>query len=122
LSFLFKQFPTGKVDEAIVALVRILRFIFIRSFNPTFFKITGQRSGVPGKVDRDFLKGKVLLLYNVNGDYEPIKIIDSPSFGGVKTWILKLKKEENHILFLLMPEIMETYKVTLEIQKISPAS
>jgi hypothetical protein len=118
IEFLFKQFPTGKVDEAIVALVGFA--LSLSGVNPTFFKITGQRSGVPGKVDK-FPKGEGVVLYNVNGDYEPIKIIDSPSFGGLKM-DFKIEKGGKPYSVSINARNNGNVQGTLEIQKISPAS
>ena len=51
--------------------------------NPTFFKVTGQKSGAPGKVDK-FPRGQNVVLFNVDWDYDPIEINDSATFGGLK--------------------------------------
>ena len=81
VEFLFRKYDGGKVDDAIVALAGFA--LSLTKINPAFFKVTGQKSGVPGKVDK-FERGQNIILYNVDGDYEPIQIDDTSSFGGLK--------------------------------------
>ena len=71
IEFLFRQFQADEVDEAIVALVGFA--LSLTGVNTTFFKVTGQKSGAPGKVDK-FERCQNIILFNVDGDYEPIKI------------------------------------------------
>jgi hypothetical protein len=81
VEFLFRQFNSDEVDDAIVALAGFA--LSLSGVNPTFFKITGQKSGESGKADV-FPRGQNIILYNVDGDYDPIKIEDSSTFGGLK--------------------------------------
>ena len=118
IEFLFKQFPTDEVDEAIVALVGFA--LSLSGVNPTFFKVTGQKSGAPGKVDI-FPKGECIVLYNIDGEYEPIKIIDSPSFGGLKM-DFKIEKGGKPYSVSINARNNGNVQGTLEVQKISPAS
>ena len=106
------------MDEAIVALVGFA--LSLSGVNPTFFKVTGQRSGTPGKVDK-FPRGEGVVLYNIDGDYEPIKIIDSPSFGGLKM-DFKIEKGGKPYSVSINARNNGNVQGTLEVQKISPAS
>ena len=114
IEFLFKQFPTGKVDEAIVALVGFA--LSLTKVNPTFFKITGQKSGAPGKVDK-FSRGQNVILYNVDGDYEPIQIDDTSSFGGLKI-NFKIEKGGQSYAVAINARNNGNTQGTLEVQKI----
>jgi hypothetical protein len=116
IEFLFKQFPSDEVDEAIVALVGFA--LSLSGVNPTFFKVTGQKSGAPGKVDK-FPRGEGVVLYNVEGDYEPIKIIDSPSFGGLKM-DFKIEKGGKPYSVTINARNNGNVQGTLEVQKIAP--
>ena len=118
IEFLFKQFPNDEVDEAIVALVGFA--LSLSGVNPTFFKVTGQKSGAPGKVDK-FPRGEGVVLYNVDGEYEPIKIIDSPSFGGLKM-DFKIEKGGKPYSVSINARNNGNVQGTLEVQKISPVS
>jgi len=114
IEFLFKQFPTEKVDEAIVALVGFA--LSLTKVNPTFFKVTGQKTGVPGKVDK-FEKGQNVILYNVDGDYEPIQIEDTSSFGGLKI-NFKIEKGGQPYSVSINARNNGNTQGTLEVQKI----
>ena len=114
IEFLFKQFPTEKVDEAIVALVGFA--LSLTKVNPTFFKITGQKSGVPGKVDK-FERGQNVILYNVDGDYDPIQINDTSSFGGLKI-DFKIEKGSQPYSVSINARNNGNTQGTLEVQKI----
>ena len=118
IEFLFKQFPNDEVDEAIVALVGFA--LSLSGVNPTFFKVTGQKSGTPGKVDK-FPRGEGIVLYNIDGDYEPIKIIDSPSFGGLKM-DFKIEKGGKPYSVSINARNNGNVQGTLEVQKIAPVS
>jgi hypothetical protein len=114
IEFLFKQFPTDKVDEAIVALVGFA--LSLTNVNPTFFKVTGQKTGAPGKVDK-FEKGQNVILYNVDGDYEPIQIDDTSSFGGLKI-NFKIEKGGQPYAVAINARNNGNTQGTLEVQKI----
>jgi hypothetical protein len=114
IEFLFKQFPTEKVDEAIVALVGFA--LSLTNVNPTFFKVTGQKTGAPGKVDK-FERGQNVILYNVDGDYEPIQINDTSSFGGLKI-DFKIEKGGQPYSVSINARNNGNTQGTLEVQKI----
>jgi hypothetical protein len=114
IEFLFRQFPTEKVDEAIVALVGFA--LSLTKVNPTFFKVTGQKTGAPGKVDK-FEKGQNVILYNVDGDYEPIQIEDTSSFGGLKI-DFKIEKGGQPYSVSINARNNGNTQGTLEVQKI----
>jgi len=116
IEFLFKQFPNDEVDDAIVALAGFA--LSLSGVNPTFFKVTGQKSGTPGKVDK-FPRGEGIVLYNIDGDYEPIKITDSPTYGGLKM-DFKIEKGGQPYSVSLTARNNGSTQGTLEIQKISP--
>ena len=118
IEFLFRQFPTEKVDEAIVALVGFA--LSLTKVNPTFFKVTGQKSGAPGKVDK-FPRGQNVVLYNVDGDYEPIQITDSSTFGGLKI-DFKIEKGGKPYSVSIYARNNGNTQGTLEVQKIKPVS
>ena len=114
IEFLFKQFKADEVDEAIVALVGFA--LSLTGVNPTFFKITGQKSGAPGKVDK-FARGQNVILFNVDGDYEPIKIEDTSSFGGLKI-NFKIEKGGQPYAVSINARNNGNTQGTLEVQKI----
>jgi hypothetical protein len=118
IEFLFKQFQTDEVDDAIVALVGFA--LSLSGVNPTFFKVTGQKSGAPGKVDK-FPRGQNVVLYNIDGDYEPIEIIDSSTFGGLKI-DFKIEKGGKPYSVSINARNNGNTQGTLEIQKIKPIS
>jgi len=118
IEFLFRQYNDDKVDDAIVALAGFA--LSLSGVNPTFFKITGEKSGEPGKVDT-FSKGQNIILYNIDGDYEPIKVEDSSTFGGLKI-NFKIKKGGNPYLVSINARNNGNTQGTLEIQKIQPLS
>ena len=114
IEFLFRQFNTDEVDEAIVALVGFA--LSLTGVNPTFFKVTGQKTGTPGKVDK-FERGQNVILYNVDGDYEPIKIEDTSSFGGLKI-NFKIEKGGQPYAVSINARNNGNTQGTLEVQKI----
>jgi len=114
IEFLFKQFQADKVDDAIVALVGFA--LSLTGVNPTFFKVTGQKSGAPGKVDK-FPRGQNVILYNIDGDYEPIQITDSSSFGGLKI-NFKIEKGGTPYSVSINARNNGNTQGTLEVQKI----
>jgi len=114
IEFLFRQFPTKKVDEAIVALVGFA--LSLTKVNPTFFKVTGQKTGAPGKVDK-FEKGQNVILYNVDGDYDPIQIRDTSAFGGLKI-DFKIEKGGQPYSVSINARNNGNTQGTLEVQKI----
>ena len=114
IEFLFRQFQADEVDEAIVALVGFA--LSLTGVNPTFFKVTGQKSGAPGKVDK-FERGQNVILYNVDGDYDPIQIEDSPTFGGLKI-NFKIEKGGEPYSVSINARNNGNTQGTLEVQKI----
>jgi hypothetical protein len=118
IEFLFRQFPNDQVDDAIVALAGFA--LSLSGINPTFFKVTGQKSGEPGKID-EFPRGQNIILYNIDGDYDPIKILDSSTFGGLK---IDFTIEKGGKLYSVTINARNNGNTqgTLEIQKIQPIS
>lgn len=114
IEFLFRQFQADQVDDAIVALVGFA--LSLSGVNPTFFKVTGQKSGALGKVDK-FPRGQNVILYNVDGDYEPIQIKDSSTFGGLKI-DFKIEKGGNPYSVSINARNNGNTQGTLEVQKI----
>ena len=114
IEFLFRQFNTDEVDEAIVSLVGFA--LSLTGVNPTFFKVTGQKSGALGKVDK-FERGQNVILYNVDGDYEPIQIDDTSSFGGLKI-NFKIEKGGEPYSVSINARNNGNTQGTLEVQKI----
>ena len=114
IEFLFRQFNTDEVDEAIVALVGFA--LSLTGVNPTFFKVTGQKTGTPGEVDK-FERGQNVILYNIDGDYEPIKIEDTSSFGGLKI-NFKIEKGGQPYAVSINARNNGNTQGTLEVQKI----
>ena len=115
IEFLFRQFK-NKTDEAVVALAGFA--LSLTGLNPTFFKVTGQRSGEPGKVTK-FKRGQNIILHNVDGNYEPIKLIDSPNIGGIKL-LFKIDKGGEVNSILINARNNGNTQGTLEIGDISP--
>ena len=118
IEFLFKQFGTNETDEAIVALVGFA--LSLTGVNPTFFKVTGQKSGAAGKVDK-FPRGQNVVLFNVDGDYDPIEINDSATFGGLKI-DFKIEKGGKPYSVSINARNNGNTQGTLEVQKIKPLS
>ena len=118
IEFLFKQFNPDEVDEAIVALAGFA--LSLSGVNPTFFKVTGQKSGTPGNVDK-FPRGQNIILYNVDGDYDPIQIIDSSTFGGLKI-NFKIEKGGSPYSVSINARNNGNTQGTLEVQKIQKLS
>ena len=118
IEFLFRQFPNAQVDDAIVALAGFA--LSLSGINPTFFKVTGQKSGEPGKVDV-FPRGQNIVLYNVDGDYDPIEIQDSLTFGGLKIDFTIEKGGKPYSVSINARNNGNT-QGTLEVQKIKPVS
>ena len=118
IEFLFRQFKNDKVDDAVVALVGFA--LSLTGVNPTFFKVTGQKSGAPGKVDK-FSRGQNVVLYNVDGDFEPIEIVDSSTFGGL---VIKFKIEKGGEPYSVTINARNNGNTqgTLEVQKIKKIS
>ncbi len=118
IEFLFRMFPNQKVDDAVVALAGFA--LSLTGVNPTFFKLTGKSSGEPAKVET-FERGAAVELFGIDGDYEPIEIIDTPTFGGLKLDFMVEKAGEIHTV-LLNARNNGTTQGTLEIQKIEQVS
>jgi hypothetical protein len=114
IEFLFRQFEADQVDDAIVALVGFA--LSLTGVNPTFFKVTGQKSGAPGKVDK-FPRGQNVILYNVDGDYDPIQINDTSAFGGLKL-DFKIEKGGQPYSVSINARNNGNTQGTLEVQKI----
>jgi len=114
IEFLFRQFNTDEVDEAIVSLVGFA--LSLTGVNPTFFKVTGQKSGALGKVDK-FERGQNIILFNVDGDYEPIQIEDTLPFGGLKI-NFKIEKGGQPYAVSINARNNGNTQGTLEVQKI----
>jgi hypothetical protein len=114
IEFLFRKYDDGKVDDAIVALAGFA--LSLTKINPTFFKITGQKTGAQGKVDK-FERGQNVVLYNVDGDYEPIEIEDTSSFGGLKI-NFKIEKGGKPYAVSINARNNGNTQGTLEVQKI----
>jgi hypothetical protein len=114
IEFLFRQFNNDEVDDAIVALVGFA--LSLTGVNPTFFKVTGQKSGAPGKVDK-FPRGQNVILYNVDGDYDPIQIDDTSAFGGLKI-DFKIEKGGQPYSVSINARNNGNTQGTLEVQKI----
>ena len=118
IEFLFQQFPDDEVDEAVVALVGFA--LSLTGVNPTFYKVTGKKSGEPGAVS-EFKRGQNIVLYNVDGDYEPIIISDTPTFGGLKLDFKILKGGKPYSVSVNARNNGNT-QGTIEVQKIKPLS
>lgn len=116
IEFLFRVFPNQKVDDAVVALAGFA--LSLTGVNPTFFKVTGQKSGNPGKVDT-FKRGENVILYNVDGDYEPITIEDTPGFAGLKL-DFKIEKGGDPYSVSIHARPNGNTQGTLEVQNINP--
>ena len=116
VEFLFRQFGSSEVDDAIVALVGFA--LSLSGVNPTFFKVTGKKDGSPGGVDK-FPRGQNIILYNVDGDYEPIEIKDTTTFGGLQM-SFKIEKGGKPYAVLLNARNNGTTQGTLEVGKIKP--
>ena len=116
IEFLFRQFPNDKVDDAVVALAGFA--LSLTGVNPSFFKITGQKSGVSGKVD-SFKRGENIILYNIDGDYEPIQISDELEFAGLKM-NFKIEKGGSPYSVIINARPNGNIQGTLEVQKIKP--
>jgi hypothetical protein len=114
IEFLFKQFGAEEVDDAIIALVGFA--LSLSGVNPTFFKVTGQKTGAPGKVDI-FPRGQNIILYNVEGEYDPIQITDSSTFGGLKI-DFKIEKGGQPYSVSINARNNGNTQGTLEVQKI----
>ena len=112
---MFRIFPNQKVDDAVVALAGFA--LSLTGVNPTFFKLTGKSSGEPASVET-FKRGSNVILYNIEGEYEPIEILDTPGVAGLK---LKFKIEKGGDIYnvLLNARNNGTTQGTLEIQDIS---
>ena len=116
IEFLFRQFPNDKVDDAVVALAGFA--LSLTGVNPSFFKVTGQKSGVSGKVD-SFKRGENIILYNIDGDYEPIQISDELEFAGLKI-NFKIEKGGKPYSVIINARPNGNIQGTLEVQKIKP--
>jgi len=116
IEFLFRKFPSSKVDDAIVALAGFA--LSLSGINPTFFKVTGQTSGTPGSVDK-FSRGQNIILFNDEGEYKPIEIIDNKDFGGLKIFFIIEKGGKPYSVAINARNNGNT-QGTLEVQKIQP--
>jgi len=116
IEFLFRLYDDGEVDDAIVALAGFA--LSLSRINPTFFKITGQKTGSIGKVDT-FGRGQNIVLYNIDGEYDPIQIEDSATFGGLKI-DFKIEKGGQPYSVTINARNNGNTQGTLEVQKIKP--
>lgn len=114
LEFLFKQFADDEVDNALVALVGFA--ISLTGINPTFFKVTGSSSGNPTKPD-SFKRGDNVSLYNEEGNFDPIIITDSPTFGGIEI-DFKIEKGGSPYRARINARNNGNIQGTLEVQKL----
>jgi hypothetical protein len=84
--------------------------------SPTFYKVIASSSGDKGKIET-FEAGSALSLY-VEDKIQPIKITDSPTFGGLVIEILASKKKDDNIKITLSARNNGTTQGTIEISKI----
>jgi len=91
IEFLFRNFPSKKVDDAVVALAGFA--LSLTKVNPGFFKIIGQSSGSNAKVE-SFPRGTNVVLYNRGGEYSDITIRDSVEAGAIQIKFTVLKQGE----------------------------
>jgi hypothetical protein len=91
IEFLFRKFPSKKVDDAVVALAGFA--LSLTKVNPGFFKIIGQSSGSNAKVE-SFPRGTNVVLYNRGGEYSDITIRDSVEAGAIQIKFTILKQGE----------------------------
>ena len=116
LEFLFRNFPPGKVADAVVAAAGFA--MSLTDVNPGFFKIIGHSSGSNAKVE-SFPRGTNIILYNKDGDYKDINIVDTDSYGGVRILFHILKQGKPYFVQLSARNNGKT-QGTLEIEKIDP--
>ena len=86
--------------------------------NPGFFKIIGNSSGTNATVE-SYPQGTNIVLYNKEGDYKDIKILDTDSYGGVRILFHILKRGKPHFVQISARNNGNT-QGTLEIEKINP--
>ena len=116
IEFLFKNFPPGKIDDAVVALAGF--GMSLTDVNPGYFKIIGNSSGTNATVE-SYPQGTNIVLYNKEGDYKDIKILDTDSYGGVRILFYILKRGKTHFVQISARNNGKT-QGTLEIEKIHP--
>ena len=116
IEFLFKNFPPGKIADAVVALAGFA--MSLTDVNPGFFKIIGNSSGTNATVE-SYPQGTNIVLYNKEGDYKDIKIVDTDSYGGVRILFHILKRGKPHFVQISARNNGNT-QGTLEIEKIDP--
>ena len=114
--FLFDQFSDDEVDEALVALVGFA--LSLTGVNPTFFKVTGQKSGKPKSPDK-FPRGKGIVIATEGNEQIPIIITDSDTFGGLVI-NFNIEKEGKPYSVTINARNNGNVQGTLEIQKIKP--
>ncbi len=75
-------------------------------------------NGTAGEADK-FSRGENVILYNVEGEYDPIEITDIPTFGGLKIQF-KIEKGGKPYSVSINARNNGLTQGTLEIQKIKP--
>ena len=119
IEFLFRIFPTQKVDDAVVALAGFA--LSLTGVNPTFFKLKGKSNGSPASVET-FKRGESIDLFDDSNDnLNPITIEDTTGFGGLKINFLIKKGGEVHSVAINARNNGNT-QGTLEIQNIDQVS
>jgi len=93
IEFLFRNFPSDKVDDAVVALAGFA--LSLTEVNPGFFKVIGQSTGASAKVET-FARGTNVVLYNRGGDYSDITIRDTYKAGAIQILFTILKQGKPH--------------------------
>ena len=116
IEFLFRNFPSNKVDDAVVALAGFA--MSLTSVNPGFFKLIGQSSGQSAKIE-SFPRGTNIVLYNNDGEYNDINIVDSEGYGGLRILFNVLKQGKPYSV-QISARNNGNIQGTLEVEKIDP--
>ena len=116
VEFLFRNFPSNKVDDAVVALAGFA--MSLTSVNPGFFKLIGQSSGQSAKIE-SFPRGSNIVLYNNDGEYTDINIVDSERYGGLRI-LFNVLKQGKPYLVQISARNNGNIQGTLEVEKIDP--
>jgi len=116
IEFLFKNFPSSKIDDAVVALAGFA--MSLTDVNPGFFKLIGQSSGSDAKVE-SFPRGTNIILYNNDGEYTDINIVDTDTYGGVRI-LFNILKQGKPYSVQISARNNGNIQGTLEIEKIDP--
>ena len=86
--------------------------------NPGFFKLIGQSSGSDAKVE-SFPRGTNIILYNNDGEYTDINIVDTDTYGGVRI-LFNILKQGKPYSVQISARNNGNIQGTLEIEKIDP--